>query len=285
MTLTVNGEKIEEKRIEQEIERLRGQYEQTFPDKPKAEREKQLREWSQENVIEMTLLMQQAKRRNEPVTNDEIQKAWDELAQQYQQRGGQDINQLSEENKKELRKNLETQLRFDKLLKDIASEAEETTEQQAKDFYQKNKEKFRTPLQIRAAHIVKHPDAQTSPQQATELIQQAKKEIDNGAMFEMVVGKYSSCPDNGGGLGYIKKGQMVKEFEDVVFNMGSGEVSDVFHTRFGAHIAKVYDRKESRIPDFEEVKEPIIKQLTEENRSNAINKFVDELKEKSDIKN
>jgi parvulin-like peptidyl-prolyl isomerase len=101
----------------------------------------------------------------------------------------------------------------------------------------------------------------------------------------MVVGKYSSCPDNGGGLGYIKKGQMVKEFEDVVFNMGSGEVSDVFHTRFGAHIAKVYDRKESRIPDFEEVKEPIIKQLTEENRSNAINKFVDELKEKSDIKN
>lgn len=285
MALKVNGEKVEEKRIEREVERLRGHYEKVFPDKPKEEREKQLYDWSRENVIEMTLLVQEARRRNEPIPDEEMEKAWDDLAKQYIQRAGKNINRLNDVEKQELKENLKTQLRFDKLLKSITAPVEPPTEEEMKEFYEKNKENYRTPLQVKVAHIVKHPGAQTSPQQAEQIVRQAKEEIDNGAMFEMIVGKYSDCPDKGGSLGYIKKGQMVKEFEDVVFNMGPGEISDVFQTRFGSHIAKVYDRMESKIPSFEEAKDTINQQLTEQKRSDAVNQFVDELKKKAEIKN
>ena len=50
----------------------------------------------------------------------------------------------------------------------------------------------------------------------------------------------NDSPGRRGRLGYFGRG-MVPEFEDVVFNMQPGEVSDVFKTRFGLHIAKVTD--------------------------------------------
>jgi len=61
MTLVVNGEKIEDSLIQQEAERLRPSYEQTFKDMDPKERETQLLDWSKENVIERVLINQEKK--------------------------------------------------------------------------------------------------------------------------------------------------------------------------------------------------------------------------------
>lgn len=60
MKLKVNGEKIDPKEIEQEIERLRPQYEEYARNNNTEPDDKQLREWSRENIIERTLLKQKA---------------------------------------------------------------------------------------------------------------------------------------------------------------------------------------------------------------------------------
>ena len=111
----------------------------------------------------------------------------------------------------------------------------------------------------------------------------AHDELKNGAVFETLIAKYSDCPDNSGDLGYITRGQMVEEFEDVVFNLGVNEVSDVFRTRFGFHIARLYDRKPAVIPALEEVKEQVVSELKEQMRNKAIDEFVDRLKSKAKI--
>jgi parvulin-like peptidyl-prolyl isomerase len=72
---------------------------------------------------------------------------------------------------------------------------------------------------------------------------------------------------------------MVEEFEDVVFNLGQGQVSDVFRTRFGFHIAKVYDRRPASIPPLEEVRKHIVDNLQGRIREDAINDFIDSLKD------
>ena len=76
---------------------------------------------------------------------------------------------------------------------------------------------------------------------------------------------------------------MVEEFEDVVFNLGVGQASDIFRTRFGFHIAKVYDRKPPVIPELKEVKHQITDTLIEQAKSKAIDDFIDKLKSKAKI--
>ena len=123
----------------------------------------------------------------------------------------------------------------------------------------------------------------TDEKTAFQAISQADNELKNGAAFEIVVEKYTDCADQGGDLGSISRGQMVEEFEDIVFNLGVGQVSEVFRTRFGFHIAKVYGRYPPAVPDFEEVKDRITKILREQMRENTIHEFIDSLKNKAKI--
>jgi parvulin-like peptidyl-prolyl isomerase len=99
----------------------------------------------------------------------------------------------------------------------------------------------------------------------------------------VVVDKYTDCADSGGDLGFVSRGQMVEEFEDVVFNLGEGQISDVFRSRFGFHVAKVYTREPASIPNLEDVMDQVIEALNEQMRSEAIDAFIDELKSKAKI--
>ncbi len=85
-----------------------------------------------------------------------------------------------------------------------------------------------------ALHIlVKHKE------KAEEIVSQLKK----GAKFQTLAKKYSSCPSGkkGGDLGEFKKGQMVPQFDKVVFN-GELLTPIVVKTKFGWHVIKVLYR-------------------------------------------
>ncbi|MHA1227574.1 MAG: peptidylprolyl isomerase [Candidatus Hodarchaeales archaeon] len=67
------------------------------------------------------------------------------------------------------------------------------------------------------------------------------EELNNGAKFEELAKKYSTCPSKkrGGNLGEFGRGQMVKEFEVAAFNLQKGQVTQVpVKTKFGFHIIK-----------------------------------------------
>lgn len=76
---------------------------------------------------------------------------------------------------------------------------------------------------------------------------QIKDQIKNGDMtFEEAAMKYSQCPsgDNGGELGTFGKGQMVQEFEEVVFAKDVNEVHGPVKTDFGFHLIEITSREE-----------------------------------------
>ena len=72
------------------------------------------------------------------------------------------------------------------------------------------------------------------------LAQDIKKQLESGEKFNILAQKYSECPSKkkGGDLGFFRRGQMVKEFEQAVYSMKTGEISDPVKTKFGYHIIK-----------------------------------------------
>lgn len=89
---------------------------------------------------------------------------------------------------------------------------------------------------VKASHIL------VDTKEEADLI---KARVESGGSFESLAKKYSKCPSgqDGGDLGYFKRRQMVREFEDAAFNLPVGKVSEPVRTQFGWHVIKVYDKR------------------------------------------
>lgn len=120
------------------------------------------------------------------------------------------------------------------------------TDEDIQNYYEKHKEKFVTEEMVKASHILVD-----SEENANEVLE----DITDGLPFEDAAAQYSSCPSKqeGGALGQFGKGQMVKEFEDAVFAMQVGEISEPVKTQFGYHIIKLTDHTPKRDANLDDV--------------------------------
>lgn len=284
MALYINNEKIKNNLIAEESDRLRPHYESVFKDQSKEEQDLQLAEWSKENVIERILLQQHAKNDKRQIAEKNIEKAYSDF---IEKEGGEEKffenSELTRDDIPKIKSDLELQMRMERLLAELTATIKPPTEQGCRTFYQQNKDQFITSEMVHAAHIVIHVDAETTPEDAEKKITDVKKELKDGGHFEQIADKFSSCPGSGGDLGFFPRGQMVQEFEDVVFKMNPGEVSDIVKTQFGYHIIKLYEKAPKRAIPFDKVKDQISNQLVEDGKTKAIEDFVDDLKEKAVI--
>jgi len=284
MALYVNNEKIEEEEVQKEVERLRARYEQTFPEQSRDEQRAQLEEWSRENVIERVLLRQAALRDPEEIPADEIEKA---LRALIEERGGEEPFRkafgVEAGGEDAVRKDVEERLRVERMIEKIARDAPEPTEEDLRKFYDENPDQFMVPETVRASHIVKHLAPNEESGEILEEMKRILKKLRNNENFEEMARTCSDCPDNGGDLGVFPRGQMVREFDDAVFALEEGEISGVFRTEFGYHIAKVTEKHPAHLWPFEEARETIARELPKRMRQDAIDAFVDKEKEKATI--
>jgi len=133
-------------------------------------------------------------------------------------------------------------------------------------YYEDNTANYTTPEQRSARHILFKAD-DNSPadvhtkqeEKAQEILELAK----SGSDFADLAKQYSEGPtkDRGGDLGSFSKGQMVKPFDDAVFSLKSGEISEVVKTSFGYHIIKLEIIVPATTKPLEEVKVSIMKKL------------------------
>ncbi len=133
-------------------------------------------------------------------------------------------------------------------------------------YYQDNNAEFSTPEQRSARHILFKAD-DSSPADIHESQQKRAQEIlelaQNGSDFSELAKQYSEGPtkERGGNLGLFSRGQMVKPFDDAVFSLNAGELSDVVKTSFGYHIIKLENIVTATTQPLEEVKSSIVEKL------------------------
>ncbi len=77
-----------------------------------------------------------------------------------------------------------------------------------------------------------------------EKCKELKEQIESGTDFAEVAKAHSTCPSgrSGGDLGEFGRGQMVKEFDEVVFNGDLNVVHGPVKTQFGYHLLEVTSR-------------------------------------------
>ncbi|MEM7660153.1 MAG: peptidylprolyl isomerase, partial [Bacteroidota bacterium] len=103
------------------------------------------------------------------------------------------------------------------------------------------------PAEVQLNHIViKSPYSEESKENAKALLGSLATQAREGADFSELAAEYTDEPQGKtrkGDLGWFGRGQMVPEFEEVVFQMRPGEVSDPFPTDFGYHIIFLHERR------------------------------------------
>ncbi|AJA46208.1 putative peptidyl-prolyl cis-trans isomerase Cbf2 [Clostridium pasteurianum DSM 525 = ATCC 6013] len=158
----------------------------------------------------------------------------------------------------------------------LCSDIPTVTEQEAKDYYEVNKDKFNTPATATAKHILLDTEEDAI---------KVSNEIKQGKPFEAAAKEYSTCPskEEGGNLGSFPKGQMVEEFEEACFTQEIGIVGEPVKTKYGYHIIKVENRTEDIPKTFEEVKNRIIEGLTKERQNMRYTKYIEGLKSKYSV--
>jgi len=151
------------------------------------------------------------------------------------------------------------------------------------EYYRRNSDKLFLPEMIHAAHIVRNVDEKNIDGDARAAIDNVAALLASGADFAEVADQHSDCPGRGGDLGFFPRGQMVPEFDDVVFALEPGQVSEVFRTPFGYHIARVLEIRPAGVPKFDLVRERIAEILYAEKRQRVIDRFIDQLRAKATI--
>jgi len=141
------------------------------------------------------------------------------------------------------------ELYFDKIIKGSVSDAD------ARKLYDEQVQKLKPEEEAQASHILVATEAE-----AKDL----REKLKNGGDFAALAKEHSKDPgskDTGGDLGFFTRGQMVPQFEEAVFSMNKGDVSDPVQTQFGWHIIKLVDKRTKAPPAFEVVKDRILQSM------------------------
>jgi parvulin-like peptidyl-prolyl isomerase len=143
---------------------------------------------------------------------------------------------------------------------------------------------FQRPEMVRAAHIVKNVDSTTDEHKAEAAILDIERQLKNGADFKRLADLFSDCPGDGGDLGFFARGEMVPEFERVVFSLRPGEISGAFRSPFGFHIAKLTERRKAGMAPLREVRDQIEQDLWTKNKQQAADNFMQNLRSQANIR-
>ena len=162
------------------------------------------------------------------------------------------------------------------------------TEDETKQYYDTHPDAFKEAEQVRASHIlvkVEKEDGEAKKVAAKEKITAIQKKIKDGQDFAKLARENSDCPskDEGGDLGYFKKGAMVKEFEDAAFALTPGMISDIVETKFGYHLIKVTDKKEAATISYDNVKGELQAFLKNQKQSKEISTLLETLRKDAKI--
>jgi peptidyl-prolyl cis-trans isomerase C len=281
----VNGEAVKKADFERMLKTIEARAGQPIPPD---QRDRVLRD-ALDQLIVYTLLSQESQKRGVKVDTAEIDAKMGQLKSQFPtqeafEKALKDRGMTAES----LRKDAQVDLSVTKLMDTEVAAIPAPSDADARDFYDKNQDKFKEEEKVRASHILVRVDEKAdaaAKQKARAEIDGVLKKVKGGGDFAKLAQEHSQdgSAAQGGDLNYFGKGQMVPAFDKIAFELKPGQVSDVVQTQFGYHIIKVVDHKAGRTVPFDEAQAKIRDYLTGQKKQQHADTFIENLKKKSRI--
>lgn len=162
----------------------------------------------------------------------------------------------------------------DHLIQDVIQNRSFVSEEEVLSFYEAHEAEYL--MEYRVSHILVN-----TREDADDIRNQLGKRSFTYLARRYSIDKHSG---SGGDLGYLSKGNMIPEFETVVFGMQKGDVSDIIESEFGYHLVTVTDIRDARYKlTYEEVKAEIAASLALVKRDAAYDSLVTALRSRAAI--
>ena len=169
---------------------------------------------------------------------------------------------------------------IDALLEEVLKGKLEVSDSEVQKYYKENESHFTEPQEIKIRHIVVNSEP---------VLREVLTKLGRGESFEKLAFTYNidKSRENGGDLGYIRRGQLTPsfaQFEEAAFSLRKmGEVSEVVRTPFGYHLIQLLERRGTALRPFNQVKENIRFFLQAKKRQDAYLEYLKEVKSRAKI--
>jgi len=236
-----------------------------------------------QHLINHCLINQLAKQQNFDISDDETEEAYIEFLLKFDSSENYEqflhFHSFNEAQIKEYLKSVyRVKYYINKVLSKEMNASKDVINQVLEDF----KDCIREEKAVRISHIlIKRKD-----EVGKNKIEEIYKKIKNKDSFSQLALNCSECKSNcsGGDMGFIHKGELLPEIDEVAFSMKINEISKPFLSKYGYHIIMVTDIKKYEKKCYDNFKDAILKRTIAIEAEIKINKFFKELRNNSVIK-
>jgi peptidyl-prolyl cis-trans isomerase C/foldase protein PrsA len=264
--MKINGEPVDPELLSGEFQRLM-QTQADRPDEVKVS-EEDVKRIAEDSVITRILLVNEGRKRHPEISQKDLKRKQRQLARQY----GPTVNLDA------FRAHIEDDVRVDRIVSEAQEKAPRPTADEARSRFEEDPSVWAAPEQVHCSHIVRHIFGGADPNASLQQILEAQRLLRSGQPFEEVTRQFSDQHGQAGDLGTFARGHMVDSFENVVFAMKPGEISDVFKTEFGYHIVLLHEKTPAQERTFEDAKADILHAMRQERKEQAVESLVASLK-------
>ncbi len=222
-------------------------------------------------LIDRELILGEAARLDVKISPDEMDAALSEVRGSYTQ---DEFNQLIRQEGKTLDSwlaALKLRLITAKVSTAILADQVQVADQEAEAYYLAHKEEYRRPVEIRARQMLFK-----TREDALNVLSM----LDDGNDFAKLAEQYSLSPDreSGGELGYFSQGTLPREFDQVLFRLPVGQVSEPVESPYGIHLFLVERRRAAGLRPFAAVKDEITAMLVRQKEEDVFRQWLEKLR-------
>jgi len=229
----------------------------------------------------MTVVLESDAAKKEQVKDQEVQFLYQELKSQFDSIESFEFS-LTEQALTEdsLKKAIYHDLVCEKTLKAQSQDYKKVTEQEALDYYQKNKDRFIQPERRKVSHIlvtINDEYAENERDKALAKIQKLRSSLKHNIHeFANLALQHSECPTslNKGFIGNVSRGQLYPALDTVLFNMQPARISSIVESEIGFHLLLCHEISEAGEMEAQAALKEITEQLNQFRQKKAEKKWI-----------